>query len=46
MLKARKKPKKQSLPPMPYKKDTSVDAVNNWLLEVAHFVLDYHKEEI
>jgi hypothetical protein len=42
MVKARRKPKKSS---MPHRIDTSVDAVNNWLLEVAHFVLDYHKDE-
>lgn len=30
---------------LPYRLDTSIDAVNNWLLEAAHFVLDYHKQE-
>jgi|JI6StandDraft_1071083.scaffolds.fasta_scaffold61958_2 hypothetical protein len=41
MLKSRRRPKK-----LPYKIDTSIDAVNNWLLEIAHFVLDYHKDEL
>jgi len=41
MLKGKRRVKKPS-----YRIDTSIDAVNSWLLEIAHFVLDYHKDEL
>lgn len=41
LLKGKRREKKP-----PYIIDTSIDAVNNWLLESAHFVLDYHKGEL
>lgn len=35
--------RKKKKPQPNYYIDTSLDTVNNWLLEIAHFILDYHK---